>query len=98
MLKDNSIKLKEQYDKKRRKSPEFVIGDLVMLEMEPSGEKSKLRIRRRGPYEVVKVLDKDRCVIKDIEGEKQSLREYSGIISVDKLKLVPKARSDFEYY
>lgn len=98
LLKDNSIKLKEQYDKKRRKAPEFTIGDLVMLDIEPAGDKRKLRIRRRGPYEIVKVLDKDRCVIKDIEGEKQSLREYSGIISVDKLKLIPKSRLDFEYY
>lgn len=96
LLKENAVKLKLQYDKKRRQSSGFKIGDLVMLEMEPAGEKNKLRMRRRGPYQVVKVLDKDRCVIKDIEGEKQSLREYSGVISVDKLKLVPK--SDFVFY
>lgn len=90
LLEENRNKMKERYDKKRKEGEKFSVGDLVLVRSEaPStGTSRKLEPRYRGPYEVVKSLDNDRYLIKDIEGEQQSARGYEGIVAVDRLKPV----------
>ncbi|KAJ8914430.1 hypothetical protein NQ315_017526 [Exocentrus adspersus] len=92
LLTKNKDKLKAQYDKKRKEAPKYQPHDLVLVRSEaPStGDSRKLVPKYKGPYEVVKVLDNDRYLIQDIEGEQQSARFYKGIVAVDRLKLVPK--------
>ena len=84
--------MKEHYDKKRKASRQYEVGDLVMvLSQTPStGESRKLEPKKRGPYKITKVLRKDRYAVGDIEGEKQSRKRYQGVISVDRLEFISK--------
>jgi transposase InsO family protein len=92
LLERNREKLSKQFDSKRKRPNIYEPGDLVLIKSEAvsTGESRKLEPKYRGPYEIVKVLDNDRYLVQDIEGEQQSARIYKGIISVDRLKLVPK--------
>lgn len=93
LLNKNKEKLELQYNKKRKSAPVYQSKDLVLVRSEaPStGESRKLVPKYKGPYEVVKVLDNDRYLVQDIEGEQQSGRFYKAIVAVDRLKLVPKS-------
>ena len=60
----------------------------------PSTDESrKLEPKKRGPYEITKVLRNDRYAVEDVEGEKQSNKRYQGVISVDRLEWIPKQSS-----
>ena len=80
-------------DKKRKVAYEYQPRDLVMVISRSSaaiGESRKLIRQKKGPYEVVKVLRNGRYLIRDIEGERQSQKPYKGILSAERLVLIPK--------
>lgn len=92
LLEKNRIRQLEKCDMNVTKS-KLELGDIVMVKTQPvsSGESRKLEPKYRGPYNITKVLDKDRYIVEDIEGEQQSGRLYKSILSSDRLKLVSKA-------
>lgn len=93
LLDANRAQLSAQYDRKRKKAREYEVGDIVFVrgKAAATGESRKLSSKYRGPYEVKKVLGNDRYLISDIEGERQSTREYNGVASADRIKFVHKA-------
>ena len=95
LLKANAVAMKERYDKKRKAPRQYEVGDLVMIlsDSPSTGESRKLEPKKRGPYEITKVLRNDRYAVEDIEGEKQSNKRYQGVISVDRLEWIPKQSS-----
>lgn len=89
-LEQNRVKVKSNYDKKRRKSQQLQPGQHVLIRIEASSSavSHKLRPRFKGPYKVKKVLPNDRYVVGVIEGEMQTSREFEGVFPIDSLKLV----------
>lgn len=80
---------KERYDRARKKTREYRVGDLVMIKnvvTEP-GINRKLLAHYKGPYEMKKVLDRDRYVIGEIEGFQLTNKKYTGIYGPDRMKL-----------
>ena len=95
----NSEKLKKQFDKRRKEAKNYTGGELVLVERQkPStGASRKLDRAYNGPYEITKSLGRNRYIVKDIEGEQQSLRPYEATMAVVKIKFVAKReRSDKE--
>ena len=93
LLEANRAKMQEQFDKKRKIAYEYKPRDLVMVISSTSaatGESRKLSRQKNGPYAVVKVLENDRYLIRDIEGERTSQKPYEGILSAKRLELIPK--------
>lgn len=95
LLKENQEKMQDQFNKVRRKPPNFTVGQLVLVRFEApaTGESRKLRPRFKGPYVIKKVLKNDRYVIGDIDGERQSSRDFEGVFPVDSLKPIPQVNS-----
>lgn len=79
---------KVYYDKTRRESTKYKIGDYVLIKNvdTSSGTNKKLLPKFRGPYEVKKVLEHDRYVIGDIERFQQTQMPYTSIVSPDQVK------------
>ncbi|KAJ8961132.1 hypothetical protein NQ318_008812 [Aromia moschata] len=82
-------KQKTVYDKRRIPTPKYEVGQQVLIrKVIPSndGKSRKLLQKYSGPYEIVKILDKDRLVVKDLPGTTRSRRPFEGIVSTDKVK------------
>lgn len=80
---------KMYYDERHKKPSQYKKGDLVMIRdtnLKP-GEDRKLKYIYKGPYQVDKVLNKNRYAIKDIPGFNPESRPYNSILSPDRLKL-----------
>lgn len=92
LLSKNSEKMKTIFDKRRKRAKNYEPGELVMVKSDtPStGQSRKLEPKYKGPYEIVKTLDKDRYLVQDIEDEQQSSRFYKAIVAVDRLKPIAK--------
>lgn len=92
----NRDKQKEYYVKHRKAPRIYKQGDIVLvLSAKPAtGESRKLMPRYKAPYEIVKPLGRDRYLVQDIEGEKQSGRFYKAFVAVDKLKFVGSRESE----
>ena len=87
---DKQDQQKMQYDAKRKAAPEFRVGQRVLVrKVIPAndGKSRKLLQKYSGPYEVLKRLDSDRYVVRDLPGSTRSRRPYECVISVDKPKL-----------
>lgn len=90
----NVIKHRQQYMKKRydlRRAPAkiFKCGDAVgVLKAATTndGTSKKLLPRFAGPYEIKKVLSKDRYVVGDIKGCQRTQKPYTGVYPSEKLK------------
>jgi hypothetical protein len=80
---------KTHYDKKRRAAPTYTVGQHVLIrKVIPTndGKSKKLLQHYSGPYEITKVLDSDRFVVRDLSGSTRSQRHYEGVVSIDKMK------------
>lgn len=88
LLEKNRANQKRQFDRGRKEAPERKDGELVVIRSEApaTGRSRKLEPKYRGPYEIAKTLEKDRYVVRDIEGEQQSARKYEEIAAVDRVK------------
>lgn len=51
------------------------------------GKSKKLLPKYSGPYEITKILDRDRVVVRDLPGSTRSQRPYEGIVATDKIKM-----------
>lgn len=91
LLSENSEKEVELCKSSSKKEP-FKLGDLVMVktQLASTGESTKLEAKYRGPYVISRVLDNNRYIVEDLEGERQSNRLYKGILSGERLKFVSR--------
>lgn len=80
-------KQKNDFDKKRKKPPQFNIGDLVRVERGPHvvGKSKKLLPKLSGPYRVTQVFDNDRYEVTDTPLTKKGSVTYKGVFAVDKI-------------
>ena len=84
------IGLCSYFRKKRHKTPSiYNIGDYVMIKHVNtiSGINHKLLPKYRGPYEIRKILENDRYLIKDISGMQLSRLPYTGVCAAANMKL-----------
>lgn len=97
LISNNRDKQKSYFDKHRKAPRIYKEGDIVLvLSAKPStGESRKLMPDYKGPYEIVKFIGRDRYLVQDIEGEKQTERLFKAIVAVDKLKFV-SSRKNYE--
>lgn len=78
---------KRNHDSKCLKTV-YLEGDLVVIRSVPVvGENKKLRPRFKGPYQVKKVLDRNRYVVTDIEGYQVSGKRFEGIFDPQNMRL-----------
>ncbi|KYQ53500.1 hypothetical protein ALC60_00026, partial [Trachymyrmex zeteki] len=76
------------YDSKHKSPTNYREGEYVMirsLQAKP-GESSKLKSPYKGPFEIAKVLNNNRYVVRDIPGFNVTARPYNSILSSDKIK------------
>ncbi|KMQ84543.1 hypothetical protein RF55_17572 [Lasius niger] len=79
---------KYQYDKRHQKPTRYKECDLVLvkiLQYKP-GTNQKLAPKFKGPYQIRKVLKKNRFVITDVPGYNLTQKPLNTILSSDKLK------------
>jgi hypothetical protein len=80
---------KASYDRKRKMTTNYCVGQLVLVRKFAStndGKSKKLLQKYSGPYEIKKVLDYDSFIVSDISGSTRSRRPYEGVVSGDKMK------------
>lgn len=78
-----------QYNVHRCTGRKYNVGQQILVRTTATsneGRSRKLLPKYSGPYTIVKVLDHDRYVIKDVQGSTRSQRNYKGIVSLDKMK------------
>ena len=81
-----SQKMNEQvYNCTHKKATMYKTDDYVVIRNRDVINK-KLISKFRGAYEVEKVLDKDRYVVKDIDGFQLTRIPFSGIVGPDQIK------------
>jgi hypothetical protein len=102
-IRDNatdSIKRNQEYNKTYHdshttKATKYNVDDLVFLRATKTPEENtKLSNKYKGPYVVHKVLDRDRYVIRDIDGYQVSGRVYDGIHGPENIRLYRKYNAD----
>lgn len=91
-------KWKIRFDTHHHTPTKYEVNDLVVIEnIAPStGESRKLEPVYRGPYIVVKLLDRDRYVIADIPGMPRNQRPFSSVFTTDKMKRWCRAAPDLD--
>lgn len=82
-------KSEEQYNASKKDPVKYNVGDYVMIKKVDVtvGVNKKLIPKFKGPYVVRKVLDVDRYVVGDIEGNQVTQRPYEGTIGPDQMKM-----------
>ncbi|KYM97844.1 hypothetical protein ALC62_11459 [Cyphomyrmex costatus] len=79
---------KTYYDRKHRKPTRYKTGDYVLIRdatVKP-GDSRKFKPVYKGPYQIAKVLNKNRYVVTDIPGFNITSRPYNSILSPDRIK------------
>lgn len=82
---------KQYFDKKRKEARNYEVGDKVMItnhDVTP-GVNKKLIPKFKGPYEVVKKIDNDRYLVRDIEGFQVTSRPFQGFFHPSQMKPYP---------
>ncbi|KAJ8917302.1 hypothetical protein NQ315_002320 [Exocentrus adspersus] len=81
---------KQRYDRKRAKPKSYSVGDHVLVRRERSsndGASRKLLPKYDGPFVITKVLDHDRLIVMDLQGNLRGGRGvYVGVYPSEKLK------------
>jgi len=84
---------KKYYDRRRRASRRYKLGDLVLVEKQATaqggpGSSKKLVHPFSGPMVVTEVLPNDRYKVSDMTGTKRSTRRtnYDRVVAVDRMK------------
>ncbi|GFY52092.1 transposon Tf2-6 polyprotein [Trichonephila inaurata madagascariensis] len=57
---------KKTYNKKRKKAPEYQVGDLVAVQLTQFGGGLKLRLKFFGPYQITEVKPRDRYTVEKV--------------------------------
>jgi len=80
------------YDRKHKKPFQYNSGDYVLIRDSTlkTGESNKLKPRYKGPYMIIKILNKNRYVVQDIPGFNHTARPYNSILSTDRIKPMGK--------
>ncbi|XP_074028536.1 uncharacterized protein [Leptinotarsa decemlineata] len=98
-LEDNRKKQDEYCNKKRMRSPDYQLGDKVLVKVmnfESGGCSKKLREKIKGPFTVQEVIGNDRYKIKDDLGSERCKtgKRYEGVIAAEHMKpfIVSKTR------
>ena len=88
----NQKENEKMYDQKRKPATMHKEGDYVMIKNVDTtvGINKKLIPQYKGPYVVYKVLDRDRYVIRDIDGFQVTQLPYDGVVSPDRMRLYVK--------
>ncbi|GFT13466.1 uncharacterized protein TNCV_2515151 [Trichonephila clavipes] len=60
------LKNKKTYNKKRKKTPEYQVGDLVAVQRTQFGGGLKLRPKFFGPYQITEVKPRDRYTVEKV--------------------------------
>ncbi|CAK9799721.1 hypothetical protein ANTQUA_LOCUS2205 [Anthophora quadrimaculata] len=77
-----------RYNSKRKESTVYKEGDYVMIGNTDTtaGVNKKLIPKFRGPYQIKKVLERDRYIVGDIDGFQVTQRPYNSIVALDNMK------------
>lgn len=88
----------ERYNKHRKQSKKYSVGDLVRVERQVphDGRSQKLVVRYQGPYRIIKVLEHDRFVVEDTPLSRKNGRRYEGIVAIDKIQPWMSFNRDFD--
>lgn len=84
-IKNKQIEAKYRFDKKRRPPATFKENDLVMVRKTDTGSTvgpKKLLPKFKGPFRVIKCLENDRYVVRDLRGSRKSI----SIVAIDSIK------------
>lgn len=77
-----------QYNSSRKEPVKYNTNDYVMIknfDVTP-GVNKKLIPKFKGPYTVRKVLDKDRYIVADIDGNQITQRPFEGVVGPDQMR------------
>lgn len=79
---------KEQYDRRHKKPTKYKEGDFVLIKVlqHKPGINQKLAPKFKGPYQIKRVLKKNRYVVADIPGYNITQKPLNTILSSDKIK------------
>ncbi|RLU22364.1 hypothetical protein DMN91_004642, partial [Ooceraea biroi] len=79
---------KIQYDKRHKKPTKYSEGDFVLIKVlqHKPGTNQKLVSKYKGPYQIKRVLKKNRFVVTAIPGYNLTQRPLNTILSADKIK------------
>lgn len=79
---------KKYYDDRHKKPTPYNEGDFVLIRdaQAKPGINRKLKPKYKGPYQVIKVLNNNRYVVRDIAGFNVTPRPYNSILSSDRMK------------
>lgn len=79
---------KSKYDARHKKPNKYNEGDFVMIRVlqHKPGSNQKLAAKYKGPYQIKKVLRKNRFVVSDIPGYNLTQKPLNTILSADKIK------------
>lgn len=83
-----SKKMKKRFDKKRKESTKYNIGDLVLwrgAKKDPKDASRKTGVKYGGPYKISKVFENDRYEIVALKGMK-GYRRYSAVVAADTIR------------
>lgn len=78
----------ERYNKHRKPSTKYKVGDLVRIERQVphDGKSQKLVVKFQGPYRIVKLLQNDRFIVEDTPISRKNGRKYEGTVAIDKIQ------------
>lgn len=83
-----SEQMKRSFDKKRKKSVGYYVGDLVLWAGATTDEKEvskKLKVRYGGPYKITKALGNDRYEIVPLKGIK-GYKKFKTVVAAESLR------------